>query len=204
MRFGISLKAVFALSATCLSTFAHAAPSISALVYMTPDVYTNQAQIGGDENGVWINTGEVVAPIAVEALGPLFGSIGVCQGAMTSDVLIWLKPTMDYNPMMTTFYGTIEADVFSGNGVYVSTYKEQAQQSGNIDTDPNSEINSTYRQAMQMVAQKMQSDTDLQARVAKISGGQAKLPCGMVGMQVPQPSVLDNVVDQIKGDITGE
>jgi hypothetical protein len=204
MRFGISLKVIFSLLALCLATLAHAAPTASALVYMIPDLYSNQAQVGGDENGVWINTGEVVAPVAVEALGPLFSSIGVCQGAMTSDVLIWLKPSMDYNPMMTTFYGTIEADVFSGSGVYVSSYKEQAQQSGNIDTDPNSKINSTYRQAMQMVVQKMQSDTDLHARVAKISGGQAKLPCGMVGMQVPQPSVMDNVVDQLKEVVTGE
>jgi hypothetical protein len=204
MKFDISLKAAFAFSAMCLATLAQGAPTASALVYMIPDVYTNQAQVGGDENGVWINTGEVVAPIAVEALGPLFGSVGVCQGAMTSDVLIWLKPSMDYNPMMTTFYGTIEADVFSGSGVYVSTYKEQAQLSGNIDTDPNSEIKTTYLRAMQQVVQKMQADNDLQSRVAKLSGRQAKLPCGMVGMQVPRQSVLDNVVDQIKGDITGE
>jgi hypothetical protein len=204
MRFGISLKAFFSLSAMCLAKLAYAATTASALVYMIPDVYINQTQVGGDENGVWINTGDVVAPIAVEAFGGLFGNVGVCQGAMTSDVLIWLKPTMDYNPMMTTFYGTIEADVFSGSGVYVSTYKEQAQQSGNIDTEPNSKINSTYRKAMQMVVQKMQSDSDFQARVAKISGGQTKLPCGMVGMQVPQPSVLDNVVDQLKEVVTGE
>lgn len=195
------LKTAFTLLVAGVTTIANAAPTDSALVYMVPDEYTNQVQVGGNENAVWITNGTVVAPLAVDALAPLFSSVGVCQGAMTSDVLVWLKPTMDYNPMMTTFYGTIEADVFSGSGVYVSTYKEQAQVNGNIDIEPNAAITSSYRQAMQMVAQKMQADTDLPARIAKLSGGQAKLPCGMVGMQVPQPSVLDNVVDQLKEEV---
>lgn len=201
MEFYRSLKTAFTLLAMGAATFANAAPTDSALVYMVPDEYTNQVQVGGDENAVWITNGTVVAPLAVDALAPLFSSVGVCQGAMTSDVLIWLKPTMDYNPMMTTFYGTIEADVFTGSGVYVSTYKEQSQVNGNMDIEPNAAIESSYRQAMQMVAQKMQADVDLPSRIAKLSGGQAKLPCGMVAMQVPQPSLLDNVVDQLKDEV---
>jgi len=200
MKFKKSLNSIFVLPLLCLATVAQAT---DALVYMTPQDYTNQAEVGSDENPVYINTGEVVAPLAVEALKPLFGNVGICQGAMTSDVLIWLKPNMDYNPMMTTFYGTIEADVYSGSGVYVTTYKEQSQVNGTIDVEPNSRINSAYSQAMQMVAQTMQADTDLQSRIGKLSGGQ-KLPCGMVAMQVPQQSVLDSVVDQLKGDVTGE
>lgn len=201
MKSRISLQTAFAISAMCLTTLAQAA---DALVYMTPQEYSNQAEVGSDENPVYINNGEVVAPIAVEALKPLFGNVGICQGAMTSDVLIWLKPSMDYNPLMTTFYGTIEADVYSGSGVYVTTYKEQSQVNGLIDVDANSKIGDAYRQAMQMVVRTMQADTDLQARVAKLSGGQNKLPCGMVAMQVPRESVLDSVVDQLKGDLTGE
>lgn len=182
----------------------NAAQAADALVYLVPDLYTNQTLVGGDEQGVWITTGEIVAPLVVDALKPLFSNVEICQGGMTADALVWIKPNMEFNPVMTNFYGTIEADVYSGSGIYVATYKEQAQQSGNIDTDPNAEITSTYQQAVQRVVQKMQADTDLPARIAKISGSAQKLPCGMVAMQVPQNSVLDSVVDQLKEEVIGD
>ena len=201
MKSSHCLKTALMLSAMSLVTFAHAAPTASALVYMNPDEYTNQAQIGGDENGVWITTGTLVAPIAQELLAPLFASVGVCQGTMTADALVWIKPTMDYNSMMTNYYGNITAEVYSGSGQFIATYKGEATHSGAIDVEPERQIALTYRQAMQQAVEKMQAGKDLPSQIAQSAAGNNKLPCSMVGTLVPQQSVLDNVVDQFVNEV---
>ena len=118
----------------------------------------------------------------------------MCEGTSTGNTLVWLNPTMSYNPGVGGFYGKITANVYSGNGKYLKSYVGRAEKTGFIDVYTMQSIDAAYKLAMQNVADKMKADPAFQVAMNESRpGNEATTPCGLVPiLQGPKTSIIDH------------
>lgn len=164
----------------------HAAPVGGALIYINPQDYTLLTSVGSDSNQYTFTQGQVVEPIAIAALSPLFADTLMCDAGNQSDVVIWIKPSMSYDPIVTLFYGQIVAKVYSGGGRPIGTYNANVEHSGFVDIYPDKQIASTYQAAMQKIAQQIQADPAIQGLVQN-------------GLPVSEPMMACNMIMLMNG-----
>jgi len=159
----------------------YAAPVGGALVYISPQDYTLLTSVGVDENQYSFAQGQAVEPVAIAALSPLFANTLMCDPGNQSDVVIWIKPSMSYNPIATLFYGKIVARAYSGNGSPIGTYNASVEHSGFVDVYPDKQIASTYQAVMQKIVQQMQADSAIQALIQNgLPAGEPMMACNMI------------------------
>lgn len=163
------------------SNISYATPATRALIYIDPLEYTHEIKLWHFYYDYWFSQGKTVEPIALAALAPLFSESSMCEGGKAADVVVWIKPHMFYNPHMTTFYGTIVAQVYSGNGRLLGRYKAEAERRGFLDVYPLQKVQEAYTAPMQEVARLIQADVNLQAMLAQgLPASETRLPCGVV------------------------
>lgn len=164
----------------------HAAPVGGALVYISPQDYTLLTSVGTDSNQYTFTQAQVVQPIAIAALSPLFADTLMCDAGNESDVVIWIKPSMSFDPVATLFYGQIVAKAYSGSGRPIGTYKGNVEHSGFVDIYPDKQIASTYQAAMQKIVQQLQADSAIQALIQN-------------GLPVSEPMMACNMIMAMNG-----
>jgi hypothetical protein len=179
MKVGKWLSMAALLMGFCNSSFA--APVAAALVYISPRDYTLLTSVGVDEYQYTFNQGPAVEPVAIAALAPLFSDALMCASGDEADVVVWIKPSMSFDPIVTLYYGEIVASVFSGSGMAVGTYTGNVERSGSTDIDPEGQITSIYQAAMQKIVQQMQADPVMQTLIERgLPPGQTRMQCDMI------------------------
>ena len=74
------------------------------LVYISPVEYTNSVSLGFlPYYAYWFIQGPTVEHAAAQILGAQFEGVSMCEGTSTGNTLVWLKPTMSYNPSVGGF-----------------------------------------------------------------------------------------------------
>jgi hypothetical protein len=173
------LMAALMLAGLC--NVSYGAPVAGALIHISPRDYTLDTSVGVDEYQYTFKQGPVVEPVAIAALSPLFADTLKCTGGEEAAVVIWIKPSMSYNPIVTLFYGAIEARVFSGSGSAVTTYKGNVQRRGSTDVYPEKQITSIYEEAMQKIVQQIQADPAMQTLIERgLPQTETRMPCNMI------------------------
>ena len=153
------------------------------VIYISPQEYKYSVKLWHFYYDYWFNQGPAVEPVATQILGSEFGNVGMCEGNTAGKTLVWIKPSMFYNPHMQTFYGKITANVFTGSGKPLGVYVGESQKMGFLDVFPASQIDATYKLAMQNVAEKMKADQALQAAISKgVPANETSTPCAMVSL----------------------
>lgn len=164
------------------------------LVYISPVEYTNSVRLAHYYYDYWFSQGPSVEHAATQVLGTQFEGVSMCEGTSTGNTLVWLKPSMFYNPLMGVFYGKITANVYSGSGKYLGSYVGRSEKIGFLDVYPMRSIDAVYKLAMQNVADKMKADPALQVTMNESRpGSEAQTPCGLVPiLQGPKTSIIDH------------
>ncbi len=153
------------------------------VIYISPQEYKHSIKLWQFYYDYWFSQGPAVEPVATHILGAEFGTVGMCEGNTAGKTLVWIKPSMFYNPHMLTFYGKITADVFSGSGKPLGVYVGESQKMGFLDVFPARQVDATYKIAMQNVADKMKADQLLQAAISKgVPANETSTPCAMVSL----------------------
>jgi len=187
------ISAMTMLAAASL-VYAEAAPQAEAkstdiVVYIQPQEYNNSIKLWQYYRDYWFMQGPLVEAEARKTLGAEFGEIGMCDENQTAGkVLVWLRPRMFYNPQVQTYYGTITAVAYNAHGKPIATYSAETQKRGYLDVYPEQQIKTVYKQAMQVVVDKMKADPNLQAALKSSSSNEAKTPCSMVTL-LPAPKI---------------
>ncbi|HEY3326484.1 MAG TPA: hypothetical protein VGK14_04870 [Novimethylophilus sp.] len=187
MKLGKFVLTLLMLLGLCIASFAaRSAPAGRVLVYISPQEYAHEIKLWHFYYNYWFSQGRAIEPVALDALQPMFADIAMCDGNKAADVVVWIKPHMFYNPRMTVYYGTVVADVYSGSGKPVATYKADVQHNGYLDVLPAAQINATYRAAMQEIVRQMQADNAMQALVSQgLPASETAMPCSMVTILHP-------------------
>jgi len=159
------------------------ASSSQVMVYIDPQDYRHDARINNIYHEYWVNRAEAVEPIVLNALKPLFTEAGMCRGGEAADVVLALKPSIFYNPHMTTLYGSIVAYAYSGSGKPIATYHAESQAHGLLDIQPAAKVQFVYQDAMQKIADQMHADTTLMALATNgLAASETKMPCEMISV----------------------
>lgn len=179
MKVGKWLLMAALLMGFCNSSYA--VPVAGALVYISPRDYTLLTSVGVDEYQYTFNQGPMVEPVAIATLSPLFADTQMCTSGDEAALVIWIKPSMSYDPIVTLYYGEIEASVYSGSGRAVGTYKGNVDRNGSTDVYPEKQITSIYEAAMQKVVQQIQADLVMQTLIERgLPPDETRMPCNMI------------------------
>ena len=178
----------------CLISMAcntHAASITNIQVYISPDEYSHPVLLQFPWGpGEWVYQGMTVEPIAENMLQDAFGAVAVCQGVQKGKSLIWLRPSLFFNPQVGIYYGTMLANVYDGKGKYINKYAGESKVQGSFFSGRQENITESYRVAMGDLITKLKADNALAEIIAAdFASGEEYASCS----QVPTlPSNLPN------------
>ena len=178
----------------CLISMAcntHAASITNIQVYISPDEYSHPVLLQFPWGpGEWVYQGMTVEPIAENMLQDAFGAVAVCQGVQKGKSLIWLRPSLFFNPQVGIYYGTMMANVYDGKGKYINKYAGESKVQGSFFSGRQENITESYRVALGDLITKLKADNALAEIIAAdFANGEEYASCS----QVPTlPSNLPN------------
>ena len=178
----------------CLISMAcntHAASITNIQVYISPDEYSHPVLLQFPWGpGEWVYQGMTVEPIAENMLQDSFGAVAVCQGVQKGKSLIWLRPSLFFNPQVGIYYGTMLANLYDGKGKYINKYAGESKVQGSFFSGRQENITESYRVAMGDLITKLKADNALAEIIAAdFANGEEYASCS----QVPTlPSNLPN------------
>lgn len=179
---------VFAiLSLTINAATAGEKPSL--LIYQSPQEYTHEVRIGMMPYfSRWVLKGPAADAAALAAFAPHFSDVSRCDGASGADVLVWLRPSINYNPVSSTYYAKVTAQFHLGSGKYLATLKTTGEQPGSVQTLYADElVRKAFDVAMQNIASQYAADAVMQAAIADARAKDlTKAPCAIIGV-IPNP-----------------
>ena len=175
-------QVIIGLSLLSLITIAFATPNSKMQVYISPEDYTNPIHLqfpwGGDE---WVSQGQIIEPIATKSLQDAFGAVQICQGTHTGSSLMWLRPSLFFNPQVGVYYGTMTAYIYDGNGKPINKYVGESNVQGSFHFKRQQNIYQSYRLAMQNLVAKLKADSAVREVIASdLAAGETYATCSQV------------------------
>jgi hypothetical protein len=171
------------LASSANATVEQAAAPANMMIYIAPAQYEHPIKLWHFYFSYWFEQGPLAEAAAEKVLGSEFGHVAMCTSNEAGNTLIWLKPNMFYNPHMTTYYGTVTANVYSGSGKPLGTFVGESQKSGFLDVATKDQIKATYTLALQDLATKLNANPAFQQLVKQgIPASETSSPCSMVTM----------------------
>lgn len=153
------------------------------VVYINPMEYDHPIKLWHFYYDYWYTQGPAVEAAAMDVLNNTFGKASMCDDNNIGKTLVRIVPNMFYNPHMTTFYGKIRAEIFTGSGKPLGAYVTEVQKSGFLDVAPAAQVAAIYRTAMQKVVDQMKMDPAVQEAMQNgIPHSETSTPCGMMSV----------------------
>jgi len=121
------------------------------------------------------------------ALKPYFRETGMCEGGKVSDLVVWLKPNLAYNPV-DGYHAKVSADFFLGNGKRLGNLTATAKHRGWMGSVfAEDEVQQAFDAAMQDIARQYAADNKLAESIhAALAKDFARVSCA-VGVLLPAP-----------------
>ena len=159
---------------------AHEIAPTSIAVYIQAQDYDHQIMLRNHSQNYWYSQAPMLETAAHDVLGAEFGGVEMCDAKPNeSKVLVWLRPSMFYNPQMQTFYGKVTAVTFTADGKPLAKYVGEANKRAFFDVKTDMTLNAVYHAAMQAVSAKMKDDAKFQSA---LSAPSFSLPCATASM----------------------
>ena len=161
---------------------AYAAQITNMQVYISPDEYSHPILLQFPWGpGEWVYQGMTVEPIAESMLQDAFGAVAICQGVQKSKSLVWLRPSLFFNPQVGIYYGTILANIYDGKGKYINKYAGESKVQGSFFFSRQENITESYRVAMDDLITKLKADNALAEIIASdLANGEEYASCSQV------------------------
>ena len=153
------------------------------VVYINPLEYKHPVKLWHFYYDYWYTQGPAVEAAAIDVLNNAYGKASMCDGNNIGKTLVRIVPDMFYNPHMTTFYGKIRAEIFTGSGKPLGAYVTEVQKFGFLDVAPADKIGALYRTAMQNVVDQMKMDPAVQEAIKNgVPHSETSTPCSMMSV----------------------
>jgi hypothetical protein len=192
------------LSVPSASSFAAEQPPVAKpassqmLVYINPNEYSHEILIRHPYYEYWFSQGPQVEALAKQKLGAEFGDVSMCEGYSSAKTVVWIKPSMFYNPIVKTYFGKIVAEVFAGNGKSLGTYTAKAERYGQIDINTAGQINATYTSAMNSIVKQMAASPSIRGALDNSAvGNDSSVPCANVALLSKSRSGASDLLESI-------
>ena len=164
-----------------------ASPASKMLIYISPQEYTNSVLLRHVYYQYWFEQGPQVEALAKTKFSAEFGDVAMCEGAKEGNTLVWLKPSIFYNPVARSYFGRMIAEVYSGDGKPLGTYTAKVQHPGSIDINTVGQVNAVYSATINDVVRQIAANQDLQQAMNYSTGSAShQIPCSTVALYSPR------------------
>lgn len=158
----------------------------SIAVYIQDQEYNHQIRLRHYSQDYWYSQGPILEAEAKDVLASDFSGVAMCDAQPTdAKLVVWLRPSMFYNPQMQTFYGKIIAVTYTADGKPLANYVGEASKRAFFDVKTEMTLKTVYHTAMQVVSAKMKADDKFEAALKAPSFSS---PCTTFGM-LPEPKI---------------
>jgi hypothetical protein len=176
------ITVIFSACLLSLACHTQAATISNMQVYISPDEYSHPILLQFPWGpGEWVYQGTTVEPIAESMLQDAFGAAAICQGVQKSKSLVWLRPSLFFNPQVGVYYGTMLAHVYDGKGKFINKYVGESKVQGSFFFSRLENITESYREAMGDLITKLKADNALTETIAAdVASGDELASCSQV------------------------
>jgi hypothetical protein len=162
------------------AAFAHEIVPTSIAVYIQAQDYDHQIRLRNYSQDYWYSQGPMLESAAHDVLGSEFGGVEMCDAKPNeSKVLLWLRPSMFFNPQMRAFYGKVTAVTYTADGKPLANYVSEVTKYAFFDVKTDMTLNAVYHAAIQGISAKMKADAKFQAALKAPSFSS---PCATTSM----------------------
>jgi hypothetical protein len=178
----------FLLTANAVQAQDNTSLNPKIVVHIQAQEYTHPIRLLHVYKDYWFSQGPMLEKAATDVLNQEFGQGNalMCDAnPNTSNVLIWLRPRMFYNPQMQTYYGKVIASVYSADGKLIANYSTEANKRGFLDNHPEKVLDSVYQSLMKSLVNKMKADTKIQSA---LNANASLNPCVIINL-LPEPKI---------------
>jgi hypothetical protein len=127
---------------------------------------------------VWANRGRPLEKAAATAFHQRFQPIGLCDANENADAVLALSSHINFNPMVATYYATVDARLFSSDGKLVGRYHATGEDRGPIGARlVDDHVQRAYDNALQSIATQFAADAAAQKGIDR---SLPKSPCGLM------------------------
>ncbi|HEY8119339.1 MAG TPA: hypothetical protein VIE91_08885 [Methylophilaceae bacterium] len=177
------LTTLFASGMLAASLTSVAQDQPKMLVYINPNEFSHEILIHTPYYEHWFSQGPQIEALAKEKLGAEFGDVAMCEGYSSANTVVWIRPSMFYNPIIRTYYGKIVAEVYTSNGASLGKFTVEAKHNGQIDVNTAGQINETYSSAMTDLVSQMAASSSIHSALdGPATNNESKLPCSNVAL----------------------
>ena len=185
LNFKKALTAVFFLILNSVATADEISPTNIA-VYIQGQEYNHQIMLRNYSQDYWYSQGSMLEAAAHNVLSADFSGVDMCDlQPAGAKVVVWLRPSMFYNPQMQTFYGKIIAVTYTADGKPLANYVGEATKRAFFDVKTELTLSDVYHAAMRAVSAKMKADDKFQAA---LKAPLFSSPCATVSV-LPVPKI---------------
>ncbi len=179
LNFKKALSVALFLTLSSMATANEVTPT-SIAVYIQAQDYEHPIRLRNYSQDYWVSQAPMLETAALDVFAAELGGVAICDAKPNeSKVLVWLRPSMFYNPQMQTFYGKVTAVTFTADGKPLGKYVGEANKRAFFDVKTDMTLNAVYHAAMQAVSAKMKADEKFQVALKAPSFSS---PCATASM----------------------
>jgi len=160
--------------------------NVKLAVHIQAQEYEHPVRLWNYAYSLWVEQGPMLEASAKKSLGQMgSGAYAMCSDKpAASNLLVWLRPNMFYNPKMTTYYGKVQGYFYTPDGKPLLKLTGESRVYGTLSGETSKPLVATaFDAAMNDLYQQMQNNSQLQDYLQGKVQGQATLnPCSMTGL----------------------
>jgi len=160
--------------------FSHEIAPTSIAIYIQTQEYNHQILLKNYYQDYWYSQGPMLEIAAHDILTADFQGVVMCGSQpINGQIVLWLRPSMFYNPQMQIFYGKVIAVAYTANGKLLANYAGQATKHAFFDVKTDLTLSDVYHAAMKDVSTKIKADAKFQAA---LKGQSFASPCATMNL----------------------
>lgn len=178
------MKILFAFSGLVLAGSAIAAEPPSLLIYINPQEYSHEVNLGLKPIiNKWVARGPAAEAAALKKLAPHFKSVEVCEDNKTADVIATIKPYLSYSAVPGRYNTKVSVRFYKADGKFLGRIKTSGKHEASLNSVfADNDVRLAFEDAMQNMVDLYMADQKLQDAMQQVpQEGMTPMPCEMVG-----------------------
>jgi len=115
--------------------------------------------------GYWVEQGSLLKNVASSALP----NSALCEKGYYGNLVVSVDPYVFYNPLMTTFYGTLKAKIYNQDGKAIKKLKVENELIGRINILYEIPIKKLYNKLLLELDKQIKNDSDINQQLGDIT-----------------------------------
>ena len=148
----------FTLATQTITSEVKANTNYNYLIYINESFDKHPIRLRGTKSytGYWVQQASILKKSALSGLP----NSAWCEKGNYGNLILSLEPHIFFNPIMTTYYGTLKAKIYNQDGKIIKTIKVEDELSGILTVLYEVPVDKLYKKLLLALDEQIKNDTE--------------------------------------------